>query len=273
MEIAINDLSFKGQFESIDEVEKCINAIADISDFTKKINGNAPIRRTRTLGNRLVTHDTTITMFLTGLMSRSGSSDRDLVNKVLVNLVQGPFIRASELNEELKEVKSHCGESIDNTAIHAYISKEDESIHAVISAPKSTYDSYSTLKIGNGSGSSKTILNFRTNNCCQNFFREYSDNEKHELTKDIVVDGKVHTRMDLDDNQARACLSNGIQVLGSIYVYSYVNDKWYQFRSHRPNMYHGFPIGTPTNFSELNHIIKIFGKPPYEKEGYRFCLP
>lgn len=271
MDIAINDLSFKGQFESFDDMASCINTIAKISELSKKLNGNKPLRRTRNLAQRYITGDKTIQMFFNELLQRKDPKLQDLITMSLANIVQGPFIKQDELDEKIKKTKSICGEEIDGTAIHAYLSKKEESVHALISAPNSGYDCGIMFKVKIEKDKERTILNFITDACCSPLLRLYQANEKHAIIRDKIVGGNVYTRMDLDDNSAQACLDNGIQIIGSKYVYAFSQGKWYEFPPHTQGCYHGYPIGTPGNSAELNHIIRIFGQPPYSELGYKFC--
>ncbi|MEQ9878014.1 hypothetical protein ABRP92_08460 [Pectobacterium aroidearum] len=272
MDIAINELSFKGQFKSFDEMAECINTIAKISEISKKINGNKPLRRTKGLAKRPISGDKTIESFFSELLQQKDSKIQDLVNKYLLNLVQGPFIKLDELDEKIKDITSICGDKIEGTAIHAYLSRKEESVHAIISAPGSAYDSGLFFKISIGDGKEKTILNFISETCCSSLLRHYQANEKHSILKDKFVGGNMHTRMDLDDASAQLCLSNGIQIIGNRYVYSFEQGRWYEFPPHTHGCYHGYPIDNPGNSAELNHIIRIFGEPPYAEVGYKFCI-
>ncbi|MDZ4034402.1 hypothetical protein U0868_22915 [Kluyvera ascorbata] len=272
MDVAINDLSFKGQFQSFDDMAACINTIAKISEISKKLNGNKPLRRTKNLAKRYISNDKTIQNFLYELMQLKDPKLQDLITMSLTNIVQGPFIKPEELDGNIKNTKSICGEIIDGTAIHAYLSKKEESVHAIISAPNSGYDCGIKFTVKIDKDVEKTIFNFMTDACCNSLLRIYQANSKHAILRDKTVGGNIHTRMDLDDDSAQMCLSNGIQIIGSKYVYSFNQGKWYEFPPHTPGCFHGYPIGTPSNLAELNHIIKIFGQPPYSDIGYKFCI-
>lgn len=272
MDVAINELSFKGQFTSFDEMANCINTIAKISEISKKINGNKPLRRTKNLVTRPISGEKTIGMFFGELLQQKDPKAQDLINKSLLNIVQGPFIKKEELDEKIKDIASICGEKVEGTAIHAYLSRKEDSVHAIISAPGSAYDSSFLFKVTIDSGKEKTIINFISEACCNSLLRNYQVNEKHAILKDKLVGGNVHTRMDLDYDRAQLCLCNGIQIIGNRYVYSFEQGKWYEFPPHTEGCYHGYPIGNPSNSAELNHIIRIFGEPPYTEIGYKFCI-
>lgn len=271
MDIAINDLSFKGQFESFEEMANCINTIAKISEYSKKFNDNKPLRRTKNLSKRCISGDKTIESFFGELLQSNDPKAKDLILKSLTNIVQGPFIKQDELDDDIKNVKSICGEIVEHTALHAYLSRKENSVNALISAPKSDYDCGIIFTVSVDEQKKITVLNFISDTCCSSLVRYYQPNKKHIIPRDKVVDGNVHSRMDLDDDSAQQCLNNGIQMIGSKYVYAFSQQKWYEFPPHTPGCYHGYPIGTPNNFAELNSIIRVFGQPPYTEKGYKFC--
>ncbi|MEL4340845.1 hypothetical protein AAEH92_09060 [Shewanella xiamenensis] len=267
MEVSINDLSFKGQFESFEQVESCINNLAIIATASMQLTGYSPIRRTKKLASRAIIGDKTIEEFKIELSQSKNPRHSSLLTQLLITIVQGPFIDSLELKEELKQTKSICGEEIEGTSLHAYLSKDDNSVNAVISADKSGYDDLPILYLNK----SAKILNLHNEACCKTYARVYEANPKHTILKDKMVDGKIHSKMDLDDDIAQQCLVNGIQVLGHKYVYAFANNRWYEFPQHTLGCYHGYPIGNPGNNVLINKIKKVFGDPPYSNTGYKFC--
>ncbi|HHX8345883.1 TPA: hypothetical protein ACVOYS_004619 [Vibrio alginolyticus] len=271
MEVSINDLSFKGQFTSDEEAKACLLKIAATSLQSKKLTGNMPVRRTKDLVSRPLVGDKTIKDFQIDLYSSNKPEDQKILGALLTNIVQGPFINSSELNEELKDFKSVCDETIEGSSIHAYLSKENESINALISAEHIEQYNNPLIKFELPNKKEITVLNFLADTCCNNYIRKYEANKKHLIKEDKVVAGKVHSKMDLSDSSAQECLDNGFQVLGNKYVYYFTNDQWYEFPQHTLGCYHGYPIGTPTNMVTVNRIKRVFGNPPYEATGYKFC--
>ncbi|TOM31099.1 hypothetical protein CGH78_21395 [Vibrio parahaemolyticus] len=270
MEVSINELSFKGQFASIEEARSCIRNIASSSFASKKLTGNSPVRRTKALEKRPFIGGKTIEEFKIELFQSKRPEDSQLLTQLLVSVVQGPFIDDSELNPDLAEAKSICKEPVGGTALHAYLSKGDESIHALISADKSGFYDCPMIEL-TYQGNKITVLNFLSDTCCQSYVRVYEANPKHAIQKDKIVAGKQHSKMDLSDTLAQECLDLGFQVLGGKYVYYFTNGKWYEFPQHTVGCYHGYPIGNPTNEAIINRIKRVFGEPPYELPGYKFC--
>ncbi|MEZ8095763.1 hypothetical protein ACED51_16820 [Photobacterium swingsii] len=271
MEVSINDLSFKGQFKSFDEVKSCIKKIACSSMASMELTGHSSVRRTRQLVGRPLIGDKTIDEFKIELFQSGNPADSTLLTNLLVNVVQGPFIDDSELNEELKQTQSICKEPVEGSSLHAYLSKEEESVHAVISAEKSKEYNHSNFKIKVPGIKEVMVLNLITDACCKQYSRKYEPNPKHAIRKDKKVAGKVHSKMDLSDSVAQDCLRNGIQILNNKYVYFFTNDQWYEFPQHTSGCYHGYPIGTPGNNAIINRIKRVFGEPPYKDTGYKFC--
>ncbi|WP_052239052.1 hypothetical protein [Pectobacterium carotovorum] len=271
MDVSINDLSFKGQFLSYEEARSCIEKIALSSLASKVLTGNSPVRRTRGLSLRPFIGDKTIEEFKIELFQSKKPQDSLLLTNLLVNVVQGPFIDDAELNEELKEIQSICNEPVNGSSLHAYLSKEDESIHALISAERSEVYNGSILKLTVPGKKDLIVINIITDVCCKKYFRKYEGNPKHEIKEDKVVAGKLHSKMDLSDSLAQECLNNGFQILGNKHIYFFTNEKWYEFSEHTSGCYHGYPIGMPSNNFIINRIKRVFGEPPYNIDGYSFC--
>ncbi len=271
MEVSINDLSFKGQFKSDEEAKFFLKEISRAALASKKITGNKPVRRTRQLSLRPLIGGKTIEEFKMELHNSKRPEDKTILGIILTNLGQGPFIDDTELDQNFAGFTSICAEKVDGSSIHAYLSKTDESINALISAGNSNEYSGPVLKFESCDGKEITVFNFTTAACCNGFYRTYEVNSKHIIRKDKVVAGNVHSKMDLTDALAQQCLDNGFQVLGHRSVYYFINQKWYEFPRHHTGIYHGYPIGLPSNDAIINRIKKVFGEPPYSTLGYKFC--
>lgn len=271
MDVSINDLSFQGQFKSFEEAKSCIHKIVLSSMASKELTGYKPVRRTRQLANRPLIGNKTIDEFKIELFQSKRPEDSTLLTNLLANIVQGPFINDSELNDELKTIRSICDNPIDGSSLHAYVSKEEESVHAVISAEKSNEYNNPTLKIKVSAIKEIVVLNLMSEDNCKQYYRKYEVNTKHAIREDKTVAGKTHTKMDLSTSIAQECLNNGIQILNNKYVYVFTNGQWYEFPQHTNGCYHGYPIGMPGNNAIINRIKRVFGEPPYENTGYKFC--
>ncbi|PQK88862.1 hypothetical protein [Pantoea ananatis] len=272
MDISINDLSFKGQFTSSSEIEACVHDFQNVVQVAEELAGYEPVRRTRGLADRMLTSSNTIRSYMNHLYTTGSAADAKLLQKILLAFVKGPFIGEPEFNANIRGAISSCGEIVDDTALHACFSRSDESVHAVISVTASPYDSVSNIYVSGPECKNVPVMNFVNKQQCLSLLRHYDSNEKHELLADKMVDGKVHTKMDLSNTDALHCLRNGVQVIGDRYVYGFHNKKWYEFRPHTVGRYHGFPITDPGNEGTLNRIKRVFGEPPYSLTGYQFCM-
>lgn len=272
MDVFVNDLSFKGQFTSSNEIEACVNNLMAVTQVAEELAGFKPVKRTRGLPDRMLTKTDSLRSYMNSLQGTGSAADEKLALSILLTFVKGPFIPEDAFDDQVRGAVSICGEVVDDTALHACISRKDESVHAVISAPLHPYDSVPDIQINGNSCSNVPVLNFFSNAECTAFLRRYDANPKHELKANKVFKNKVHTKMDLDSDTALTCLRDGIQVIGNRYVYGYHNQQWYEFRPHEDGRYHGFPIVDPGNEVTLNRIIRVFGQPPYDPAGYQFCL-
>lgn len=271
MEVAINDLSFQGQFKDVEEVKKCILNISMVSNASRKLSGSGIVRRTKALSSRPLIGDKTIYNFHYELFSSLDPKDRTLSTILLTSIIQGPFIKDDEFSDTKKEIKSTCGAPVEKSALHAYISKKNDAIHSVISAIEAQHYTEPVITIEIAPGVKKTVINFTTDENCSAYLRRYEANPKHAIKEDRYVHGKLYSRMDINDVDAQRCLDNGFQILGEDSVYCFFNNQWYQFPTHVTGHFHGYPIGKPTNNSAINKITSVFGEPPYENTGYCFC--
>jgi hypothetical protein len=268
MDMYINDLSFQGQCDDYEKAMEAVNQLANTINITKVMRGHSPVKRTRELKYSLICPDKTIHDFLFWLYEEAKHSSicRDILTKVQVNLMQGPFLNLGELDESKDKLVAPCGELIKNSSIHAAISHECSSIPAVISAVNSVgFDKVAfTLD-----GYDKKIINLVSTECFTPYLRIYEPNPKHDIIVSKIVGGKVHTKMDLAPEEAKKILDNGICIEDKNIIFAYHNECWYQFPAHLKCKFHCFPIGKPTNDTNINRITKEVGQPPYPNNGYK----
>jgi hypothetical protein len=268
MEMYINDLSFQGQCGNYDQVIEVVVQLADTIRSSETMRGNTPVGRTRELKNALVCQDKTISDFLGWLFKKSQKSSvyKDILTKVLTNLIKGPFIDLSRLDNSIENVVDPNKTVIKDTSVHAALSFECNSIPAVISAVGSKgYDKPSFIL----DNDCRKVINLFSTHCHLPYVRTYEANPKHEIKAPKVVKGNLHSKMDLTADNAQNVLENGVYVEDKEIVFSYHNKRWYQFPAHLSCKYHGYPIGNPTNDPNVNRIIKIIGAPPYPDNGYK----
>lgn len=272
MDIAINDLSFKGQFTSDEQIEHAFEALLLTTETVKGLKGNTPICRTEGLKNRYLTQNDTIHSYLHCLFLSPEPAKRALQNKILITLIRGPYIQEQEFDARFGALLGPCGESMGSTSLQAYVSRYDDSVHGLVSIQNSPYDSLHEISINPGVKKPVLIFNFISPACFSPLQRKYDANPKHDIRQDKVVNGVVYSRMDLAPQEAERCLMNGMQVLESKCVYGYTNGQWYAFPPHLPGIYHGYPVGNPANHAEINRIKRVFGLPPYAPKGSQFCF-
>lgn len=265
----INDLSFQGQFKDYDEAMEAMEVMAETIKTSSVMRNNSPIRRKRELKQALISDDKSIAEFFhwLQLQSNKGSSKhRDILQKVLLNLVQGPFIDTEEVDKSKEHLLTPKGYSIADSAIHAALSKDSKSMPTIVSLVSSNDFDCLSFTID---GYDRAIINLVSPDCFNPFLRIYESNPKHELKGSKIVNGKVHSKMDLSVEDAQKVLNNGICIEDKNIIFSFNNECWYQFPSHLECKFHGYPIGTPTNDPNINRIIKEVGQPPYPENGYK----
>ncbi|OEF57985.1 hypothetical protein [Enterovibrio norvegicus] len=272
MDVSINELSFKGQFKSIEEFVECLIDIASAIKGYNNLSDYQSLKRTKLLLKRPVIGDKTLDELRTELLNSEDSKASDVLGLILQNLVVGPFFKEKDFDALYDEAAAKCGEKITGTSLHAYVSRKSESIEALISAKGTEVYDTSEIEFECDRGFKTTLLNFQSEGCFQHYKRYYEPNPKHEIKKDKLVAGEVNTKMDLAPQEAQECLNNGVGIIGIKQIFSYRGDQWYEFPPHRDCLYHGFPIGNPQNNAAINRIIRVFGAPPYADSGFKFCL-
>ena len=96
----------------------------------------------------------------------------------------------------------------------------------------------------------------------------FESNQKHNLQKDKLVNGKIHSAMLLSDKDAQSALTNGVMYGRS--VYNKFNGQWYKFNRHRDNLFHGFPIDLKVQSAELMSAVKFMNTIVENREGHVF---
>lgn len=268
MDMYINDLSFQGQFKDFEEAVEAFEQLALTINSSKIIRGLTPIRRSKELKNVQVCENKSVHEFLLWLHDKSKISPkhRDVLAAVLNNIVKGPFVDMSALDAALKDLIAPCTKNIENSLIHAALSERYSSFPAVASITKSKgYDCNEILL----EAFDRKVLNLFSEDCVIPLNRDYEVNVKHEIKNSKIVNGKMHTKMDLTPEEAQSVLEQGIYLQSKNAIFTFYNDTWYQFPAHVDCKYHGFPIGNPTNNPNINIIIKTIGSPPYPENGYK----
>jgi len=268
MDMYINDLSFQGQFKDFEEAIGAFEILAKAISSSNMMRGSTPVRRTKALKTMPVCQDKSIYEFLAWLLAKSSTSPKykDVSTLVLQHIVQGPFVDMNVLDLTIKDLIAPCNRKIEDSLIHAALSERYSSFPALVSIQMS--EGYNCSEI-TFEGSNKKIINLFSENCATPFLRQYEPNPKHEIKESKAVAGKVHSKMDITIEVAQQILDQGIHLLSKNAIFSFYNDKWYQFPAHGDCKFHGYPIGKPTNNTNINLIISNIGLPPYPENGYK----
>lgn len=250
MQYCINEMSFIGQFSDVYDGSSALNNLIHTIDATTSIRNLKPILRTENLKYKNFTADLTIHEFLIQLNGSCKPKDKDLLQKILMNLVKGPYLKVFS---SINKLENGSGECLLNTAIH--FAFDNELTHSTISIEKSKFD-VDRIDL-NSNGILKTINNYLTVKSISESKWLYEESPKHKIPVNKIVKGNVWSAMPLSVEIAQKVLSNSISLAGKRTTYALFEGQWFQFYNHHSNLYHGFPISDPGNDVDLNRIKKF----------------
>jgi hypothetical protein len=260
MQLCVNERAFEGSCKTKDEAITTLLGLIDNINQTDRIRGGGPIRRTEDLKERMVQSDLSIFDFFLNLQKSTSPRDKDLAKRMLLILVKGPYISDFSAIDRLSSDDGRC---LLKSSLH-YAFDRYESC-ALVSPENSNFSSESiTLTSYNDSCDISNFPNIRSINKSTWI---YEKSPKHDLPKDIIVDGNVWSAMPLSDAEAQLVLSNSIMTVNKRCTYSCYQGTWYQFYNHQSNLFHGFPIKDNGNNSDLNRVKKYIGKEEVQKLG------
>ncbi len=252
MQYCINEKSFVGQFEDINDGKIALNDLVNTIDETSLIRNFKPILRTEDLKHKNLIGNLTLHEFLWQLQKSYSPGNKTLLQKILVNLVKGPYLKEFTKINELNDGDKAC---CLNTALHfAY---DNETTHSIISIKHSKFNADRIELRSNGT--EKSVSNYVSAQSVIEATWLYDENPKHRIPKDIIVSGNVWSKMALDHSSAQQALSSSIGIAGKRSTYACFNEQWFQFYNHHLNLYHGFPITDPGNDLDLNKVKKFIG--------------
>lgn len=248
MQLCINDIVYKGQLTDLNEAKEVLLSHAQNISESSNIRAGNLILRTEQLKNKYITQDKTIYDFFLLLQKSKVPEDKKLLALLLASFVKGPYIKLP--------VDDHATvfdeENIEQSALSYCVC--NPITRAVVSPNIEGWQKDLTVKIAS---SFKTIRNYFCSEQIDSETWKYESNPKHDIPKDIIVNGNVWSKMDLSDKQAQKLLSKSIKISHRRCSFAKHDEQWYQFYNHENNLYHGFPINNPGNDKDLNRVEKF----------------
>jgi hypothetical protein len=234
MRIYINEYSFSRAFGSRDEINNLLKQLVQVSQSAKRLSNNEAPRRHRDLKLKEILPGLTLENYLHEIGKHSSPKVRTLKQLFLETFAKAPFLvfahgsDDSVMGEEQICLKGSCFDDAAASDIGAaVISIADEENQAFYQIDSSIHGQ-------------RKVLNLSTVEQVDENVWVYESNPKHEISKDLLVDGETYSAMDLSLEDSQKLLSNGIKCGKS--VYGKKNGKWYKFHRHMNNRFHGFPV-------------------------------
>lgn len=260
MKVYINELSLVGQASDNDEAMLILFDLASAVAKTRGISFEQKAYRSRTLGDKLVTGDTTVKEVLFSSSSKALVKDERERKFILEVLLKKPYSESNHVGEcdTIVDVAGAClKESCFDGAVSCIGSP------LTVSAQKCDSYTLSSVQIFSSIWGEKTVLNVTDESGLAEVVWVFEHNPKHR-TVAYNASGESVSVMDLSEADAQIALSNGIMVDSR--VYSYFNGSWYQFHCHDGNKYHGFKIELEQNNVEhmkARNISRSLNDLPY----------
>jgi hypothetical protein len=249
MIVYINDRSLSAQFTDREEALRRLKDLAAMEESALDFSNLNPVRRTRMLADILILPNTTLRMFLFELAASNNPADRDASAFFLSFFVRGPY--CTETHNANDTIVDEAGICQKQTCVEDAITNFGGAALLSIKRPGELDFKIFTSSIFGA----KRLRNFTSALLLKDAIWNYDSNQKHERKKDALVEGLLHSAMDLDDETAKVVLRNG--VLSGKSVFSKFGEQWYKFHRHTNNAYHGFPIVPKTPPKDFSIAAKF----------------
>jgi hypothetical protein len=264
MRVFLNERSFPEKSSEPENVFATLSELTYISGLAKKISNNQHVRRSRELKNREVISGTSLVEYIISLGNHPDPKKRNFKSLFLELFAKGPFI--STVHEDADSVVDVNNQCLKNSCFDEASSCRTGA--AVISVEASDAPMGDFISIESSIFGRRKILNITTLEQINRLFWVYQSNEKHDIPKDVIVNGEAHSAMLLSDMEAQSLLSNGIMI-GKC-IFNKIGEQWYKFHCHEKNIYHGFPIVVKTPYKEFSAARILFEEILSNSDGQLF---
>lgn len=252
MKVFLNERSIPEKARNAEEIYSVLSELIVLAAESKKISNNQQIQRHRELKNREVLPGKTLIEFINELGNHSDPQKRKVKALLLELFAKAPFLVGFHNEEQhINDTQGNClkGSCFDDASAC-------RTGAAVISAPVTDEFKPPYLSIESSIFGQRQILNITTRDQLQKTLWVYEINDKHEIPKDIVVEGETYSAMQLSKEEAQQVLSNGIKI-GKC-IFNKLGSQWYKFHCHDRNIYHGFPVNIRTPYKEFSAARILF---------------
>lgn len=237
----IYDDIYDGSYNRTEAKDILISHVENIKAILGLIDSKLLLLKSQNFSKRQLTEDLTIAQYIAESYSSNDSKLRTyitLFNSYLANKTTPPI--------------KTC--SYNGFAEFLILSKVDVRYYNLIS-PNISACQKDFLTVN-----SSLVRNFFSKGQIESYEKWcYECTSKHDIKEDKMVNGKLHTAMDLSDTTAQTVLTQSIKIKKKCYSYCNDTSKWYTFHIHQGHIYHGYPI----EHSDVpNKIVKFIENKP-----------
>jgi len=254
MRVFINELSFQGQAETLEEAAKILKRLFEVGARAKKISRNNLIERHSNLLGQKISQQNVLAELFSDIKNINDPGLRQVIRLFLQTFGRGPYFD-STLNENFPGHTCKFDEdSTDLSGTCVAAAALSPSGGVIISAEGSAGYTKSRIPIhfqieATQKEKKVEIKNYLNIEDAVNDTWEYEANPKHNK-RDTTSKGNPVSHMALSDREAQHVLTQGIKI-GRM-VYGKKNKQWYKFPCHHENSYHAFPV----NEEEVPNKVK-----------------
>ena len=261
MKAFLNERSIPEKATDSELIYITLNKLIHIAANAKKITNNKQIERDRNLKYKEVLVGKSLFQYIIDLGNHSDPNRRNVKKLFLELFAKAPFL--SGFHEDGQSITDLQGQCLRNSCF------DDASAcrtgAAVISAEVTGQPTDLFISIKSSKFGQRKILNISNIDQLNNMLWVYQSNEKHEIPRDFIADGEVHSAMQLSNDEAQRVLSNGVKI-GKC-IFNKVAGQWYKFHCHERNIYHGFPIAVKTPYKDFSSAQILFEEIQSNEDG------
>jgi hypothetical protein len=231
----INELSFIGQSRDVYEAEKFIAELYSIIEKIQPLQQDKPVQTHSNIANKKICSDLTLHQWFNQKINSTDGHGRTVAIFFLKIIRKGPFI-------DQQGVLDSCQCYFEDQDVHLNsLSGAAYYQGVLISLQNSSCFSDDTVKVKFGYEQQELqnidITNLTKIGQINKIRRHYQPSPKH---RQMGERGIKDTLMDLTDEDAQIALDNGIA--HGRQIYSYYQEKFYEFKSDNAGGFHGYPI-------------------------------
>ena len=199
--------------------EVLFSLVKNLDFIRNKIDTAIVFYRNQSFKDKLIAPDKTIASYISELLASTDSRKKTQAQLLLTHL-----LKTAPYNNEIENVVDLCC-CDSNLYYYSLVSPNIEMCQ------KDYYSFDNGIK----------IRNFYSKIQLEQYIWEYEHNPKHSL-KPKKQNGENISEMDLFNGEAQSVLSKSICFKGRFYGFCERNQKWYEFKKHSTNKYHGYAL-------------------------------